>query len=178
MVLLRWGFEAIYPYTLRHLDRRIEKRNEESLVRDISDSLEFLFGEYDAKMVPTEAKRFQPGFDYAEVLILVGCLRLQLVRCRGELGVMIAPNFAPADWHELSLLLAVCVNPDSIARISFVDLWDLSSKIRPQFPCILEWCQPGRFTELKKLLEGDVYRNDRIVMRVTQTEINRNLYRE
>jgi len=178
MVLLRWGLEAIYPYTLRHLDRRIERRNEESLLRDVGDSLGFMFGEYDAKVVPNEANRLQPGFDYAQVLISVGCLRLQIIRCRGELGVMIAPDFAPHDWHELSLLLAVCVNPNSIVRTSFIDLWDLAARIRPHFPCILKWCQFGQFTELKKMLEGEVYRNDRIVMRVTQTEINRNLYRE
>jgi hypothetical protein len=177
IVFLKWGIQVLYPYTLGHLDLRIARRNEALLLQDVRDSLDFLFSDYDAKVVPSNPNKVNPGFDYAEITIATQRLRLQIVRCRGELGVMFAPEYASAHWHELSLVLAMCLDPTNVVRTSFSDLWELSAKIKPHFPCILEWCQPARFSQMEKMLEGEVYSQDRIEGRVTETEINRNLYR-
>lgn len=177
VVFLRWGIALLYPYTLGHLDLRIARRNEALLLQDVRDSLAFLFSEYDAKVVPGNPNKVKPGFDYAEITVATPSLRLQIVRCRGELGVMIAPEFAPTQWHELSLVLAMCLDPTNVVRTGFSDLWELSAKIKPHFPCILEWCQPARFSQMEKVLEGGVYSRDRIEVRVAEAEINRNLYR-
>jgi len=61
MEFLRWGIELLYPYTLGQLDLRIARRNEALLLQEVRDSLDFLFSDYDAKVVPSNPKKVKPG---------------------------------------------------------------------------------------------------------------------
>jgi len=54
-----------YDLMFGRLNRRIAKKNEDQLARDIQIAFKFLFADYGAHIVPNHGVRFPPAFDYA-----------------------------------------------------------------------------------------------------------------
>lgn len=94
-----------YSLLFGRLDRRLARKHEARLANEIHDTLPFLFTIHGGKIVPNEGVPSLPGFDYAFVTVAVDHILIRFCRGRGELDVRIAPKDAPADLHELCLLL-------------------------------------------------------------------------
>lgn len=97
------GYKTFFGWWL---DKRVAQRNQDRLAHDIREKLAFLFAEYSATAVPNDASLpFPPGFDYAVVTVVVGNVRFQFFRGRGEFRVDVAPQHDPSDLNEISTVL-------------------------------------------------------------------------
>src|SRR5438128_3465658 len=99
--LLRLVASPTYDLLFGWIDRRTARKDEKRLANDIQISMRFLFIQDGACIIQNEGVRFPPAFDYAFVTIACNNVLLRFCRGRGELGVHVAPAFAPSDWHEL-----------------------------------------------------------------------------
>jgi hypothetical protein len=176
LVLLRFILSPVSKPVFGRVNIRIAKKNEAQLRQDVADALPFLFSEYAGHVVPNEGVPFPPSFDYAFVTVALDDLFLRVTRGRGDLGVNVAPAFAPSDWHELSLALSAITGQGDIQRKEFRDLWDVSRVLQPQMKALIAFFSPKQFRDLKQHLETEFYRPERIAIQEWQAEINRRLY--
>jgi hypothetical protein len=158
------------------LDRILAAKHEKRLADEVRLKMRFLFTQHGGRIVANEGVRFPPAFDYAFVTVDVNNLLLRFSRGRGEIGAHAAPAFAPSDWHELSLVLSVVCGDEELSRTEFQDLWEVSRKLQPQLKAIEERFSADQFPELKRQLENDVYRRDRIAIREAEARINSWVY--
>ncbi len=176
LVALRFIFGPACSVVLGALDRRVARRHEEHLAQDVRDALAFAFADNGGRIVPNEGVAFSPAFDYAFITVSLDGVLFRFSRGRGELAVCVAPASAPSDWHELSLVLAVINGEADLERSEFRDLWDVARVLQPRLTALLAAFAGGRFEDLKKRLNDEVYSRDRTAIRQWQAEINRHLY--
>ena len=101
-------------------DKQIALRNQGKLEQDIRNSLSFLFDAENGRVVPNQGVPFPPAFDYAFVTVAVDDVIIRFCRGRGDLDIQVAPQNAPNDLHDLSVVLPPrladlvlsCVAPD------------------------------------------------------------------
>ena len=120
-----------YDFFFGWLDRKFARQNEGRLVMDVRRALPSLFTEHRGTVIPNEGVPFPPGFDYAFVTVSAGRFLLRFVRGRGELGVSIAPVFAPNDWHDLIDVVRT-MDPAAIQRPDFGDLTEVAKILEPR----------------------------------------------
>lgn len=121
-VILRFLIHTAFSVPMNMLDRRIAKKHEERLVRDVEEALPFLFTELNGHVVPSEGVPFPPAFDFAFVTVALDRLLFRFSRGRGQFAVQVAPSFAPSDWHELGLVLSAISGNGEIERQQVRDL--------------------------------------------------------
>jgi len=127
LVVLGAIFAPMYDLTFGWLDRRLARKHEDHLTRDIHLALKFLFTDYGARIVPNHGVPFPPSFDYAFVTVEVSDLLMRFSRGRGELGVLVTPASTPNDWRMLTLVLDPLMSePVHIREGNFRDIWELS----------------------------------------------------
>jgi hypothetical protein len=174
--VLGYILSPLYAISFGALDKHLARKYERRLASDVQFVLRFLFTDYQGHVVPNAGVPFPPGFDYAFVTVAVANILLRFTRGRGELGVLLAPAFAPADWHDLSLVLAAIHDLSSLERQRYHDLWHLASKLEPHMKTLIENCTVQRFTKLKQRLQNEVYAPEAFVIRQWETETNARLY--
>jgi hypothetical protein len=165
-----------YKLVFGRLDKRLALKEELKLGSEIQIALRFLFTEGHGRIIPNKGVRFPPGFDYAYVTVSLEKFSLRFLRGRGELDVRVAPTFAPDDWHDLSLVLAVMDNEIDLHRRTFLDLWDVSKFLEPRMTELNEFLSPDQFNPGKRRLDAEVYTPERNAMREWEAEINWRLY--
>jgi hypothetical protein len=175
LVLLRFVLENGYGLLFgRWLDKRLARKDERRLARDIKESLWFLFSEFGARIVPNEGVKGPPPFDYAVVTVSTADLSFKFVRGRGELDVYVGPQRLPKTRHELSLVLSLVGSPEGLTRQPLYRLPNVERLLRPHMGLLREAFSEARYPDLeKRLLE--VYDNDRLVTRRMEDRINRRL---
>jgi hypothetical protein len=173
---VRFFFNLAFGGPLDMLDRRIARKHEGRLKQDVCDALPFLFAEYGGQIMPNVGTPFPPAFDFAFVTVAARGLVLRFARGRGELGVQVAPQFAPSDWHDLALVLSAIADGALLKRRQFSDLWEVSRLLQPQFNALAELFSLDRFGDLKQRLDEGVYSRERIAIQAWQREINRRLH--
>ncbi len=176
LVVLRWLLGTGFSVPFGMLDRRIAGKHQERLLRDVKDTLPFLFAEWNGRPIPNDGVPFPPAFDYAFVSISLDDVLLRFSRGRGELGVGLAPTFAPSSWHDLSLVIGALGADGEIERKAFPDLGEVSRVLEPNIKAVIELFSLARFESLKTRLDDEVYSQDRVAIRAWEIEINRKLY--
>jgi hypothetical protein len=174
LIVLRFIFSSIHSLLFAWwLDARLVKRSNERFAKEITENLQFLFTYYNARIIPNDREP-PPSFDFAMVTIATSDLLFRFLRGRGDLGVHVAPQRAPNDWHELSLVLSVIDVREGFERRSVYWLSDVARWLTLYIDRIEKAFSESRYPETKQRLD-DVYRYDRAVTRRWETEINRKL---
>lgn len=143
--------------------------------QDIRDAIPFLFTEKAAVVVPNEGVPFPPGFDGAYVTLSTDSFRLQFMRGRGELSCLLAHPASPAQWHDLEILVAYVVDPDSYSRIPIHTLFQASTQLQANWPALWALFEPAKTPELSSFSE-ELHRREAAGMRAWEEDINRKLY--
>lgn len=107
------------------LDPIEQERKNDLLRRDLKTSLYFLFPE--GKFVVENNPAILP-FDYASARISFGNFVLGFTRGRGELNIIVAPQYLPDEARDLSLVLSALES----RRIFIPDLAAASSALASQ----------------------------------------------
>jgi hypothetical protein len=136
--ILRFLFQKIYPFTLGHLDRSAARGNHARLKQDVSDSFSYLSIAGHCFAPPDLKRAADLGFDFAQVDVLLPMFRLTIRRCRGEVGVFLAPTWLSAEGDDLCDLLELCDSAEKPVRTPFVDLWQASARLQENLECIVE----------------------------------------
>jgi hypothetical protein len=151
------------------------RRAERRLAVDVRFALAFLFEHHAAEIIPNEGVPFPPGFDYAFVTVRAENFLLRFTRGQGELGVHIAPAFAPSDWHDLSLVLAA-LGGRTLERQLYRDVWHVTRSLQPFVQQLVQTCAPEQFRQLRRQLDMDFYVHEQLALRQLEVEINASLY--
>jgi hypothetical protein len=92
------------------------------------------------------------------------------------LGVLLAPAFAPSDWHDLSLVLGVITGATSLQRHFYRDVWQVSRALQPHIDTLIKSCSPDEFKALRRQLQVEFYSQEQFAIRQWESEINARLY--
>ena len=160
-----------YDLLFGWLDRRLARKDEEKLARDVRDALPFLFDSQQGCIVPNQGVEFQPGFDYAFVTVAVDDILIRFCRGRGELDVRVASKDAPTDWHELSLLLSLLQEEKDLWRWGIADVWHAGRLLEPHIKFLKRAFvgEPGK--DLEQRL-ADIFADDQIAIKQAEWGIN------
>ena len=174
--LLRTLLTPLYDVTIGVLDKQLARKHEQQLAADIRLAFGAFFGKHAIRIIPNQGVPFPPGFDYAYVTVTLENFLLRFIPGRGELGVLIAPAFAPMDWHDLSLVLDVAKAEDDLQRMEFRDVWHAARSLQPHLQAVTELFTQDRFADVKHRLDREVYTYERFAIRQWETETNARLY--
>jgi hypothetical protein len=158
-------------------DKQIALRNQGKLEQDIRNSLSFLFDAENGRVVPNQGVPFPPAFDYAFVTVAVDDVIIRFCRGCGDLDIQVAPQNAPNDLHDLSVVLALMETEGSDPqRWNFATLQQASRLLRPKMDRLKHAFEGGAAQDLKQRL-ADVRASDQIAIRQAEWEINKRLKR-
>ena len=174
--LLVVGFvvKTLYKLLFSGADRRLAKREQDRLAKEIHEEMPFLFGEYGARIIPNQGVPFPPGFDYAIVTLEIGDLLFRFIRGRGDLDVWVASKNAPQEWHDVLLVIRAMEDPADMRYAGFIFLRDAAVVLRKKMPLIQEALSAPRLTETQQHL-GNHAKYARAVAKQLENEINRRL---
>jgi hypothetical protein len=176
VMFLRYLLTPLYAVSFGLINKHFAKKAERRLADDLQLAVKFLFVTYHARIVPNHGLRFPPPNDYAVVTIAVENLLIRFFRGLGELGVNVAPDSNPSDWHDLSLVLGVIDGSGPLHRGKFRDVWQAATALQNSFPKLIEVFSVERFPELKHRLELEFYVYERLSNRQWEIETNARLY--
>lgn len=151
LLIVRAVLSPLYHLSFDWLDRRLAKKREERLARDVQLAMKFLFTDHGARIVPNEGVRFPPSFDYAFVTVALDDVFIRFCRGRGELSVSVASRLAPSKWRDLTFVMDPLMNePVRIREGDFRDLWEVARILQPAIRNLTA----ERFRQLKQRLES------------------------
>jgi len=162
--------------TIGVLDKRLARKYERQLAADVRFAFSKVLGGDTIRIVPNLGVRFPPGFDYAYVTLKLENFFLRFIRGRGEFGVLVAPEFSPMDWHDLSLLLGIVRKDPNLRRSEFRDVWHVARSLEAHLKEVVLELSEKRFADVKKRLQSEVYSYEQFAKRQWETEINIKLY--
>jgi hypothetical protein len=166
----------LYSFTLMHIDRRMAKAYHLHLKQEVIDSFSFLFTESYSFEAPNIQQATDIGFDYAEVVACLPRMRLTVRRCRGEIGVFVAPVWSLTEGDDLSAILSVCESRSDLVKVPFSDLWRAAALLQDRLECVLVLLSVDNYGNFKQCLEDGLYSMDRQRIRDAQSELNHKLY--
>jgi hypothetical protein len=134
-------------------NRRLARKRHEQLIQEVNENLQFLFTECGGKIIANEAIPFPPAFDYAFVTIATKEMLFRIAQGREDLGVSIAPQHAPDDWQELSMVLMAMSTPEGVgSRPAYVFLRDVAQLLRMQIKPLREALSENRWIAISERL--------------------------
>lgn len=166
---------GLYKLIFGAADIRRAKKNEEHLAQDIRRDLFYLFSDYGATIVPNRGLPFPPAFDYAFVTAVIGNLHLVFSRGRGELNVEVAPKILPSDGYELTWVIRILSQTESIRRGALYDLVEVARLLKSHMGLLNDAFTPERVAITKDIL-SKASNCDQAATRQLELEINRRLY--
>jgi hypothetical protein len=173
LVPLFWVLEKSYSVVFGHVDLRMSREADKNLGDEILSKLRFLFDSFGGNLSDDETIKHPRPFDYALKIVTLHGFSLRFIRGRGELTVLIAPEFAPATWDDLATVLNLI--DDRFEQRYFSTLDELAAILEPRMTC-LQWAlSEEEYPEFQKKIEN-ARAYDRAVIRQWETEINRRLF--
>lgn len=174
--VLGFVVSSAYSALFGWYDKRLAKREQELLEREVQDQLSFLLVERNARILAAKKVKHLSDIDWPIATVVVEGLLVQFRRWRGELQVHVAPERMPNDWQELSLVLSVIDVPGGFDLRSVYWMSDVALWLRVHLDRILAAFSEERYLETKQRLD-DVHARDGIAIKQWETEVNRRLYR-
>jgi hypothetical protein len=175
LIVIGFVTKSLYSLFFGWADKRLGRRLEQQLGKDIKQNLSFIFDQYGGVIVPNTGVRFPPPFDYAVVTIEATDLLFRFYRGRGDLNVYVAPKQAPNDWNDVSLVISALKAPDDMQRRTFVLLSDMTYFLKAHMSEIQAAFSPENYANTLQNLAA-FKRYERVVAKQLETEINRRLY--
>jgi hypothetical protein len=167
----------LYAISLGVLDKHLARTYERRLRDNVRLALRFLFTEWRGRIVSNTGVPFPPGFNYAFVTVAVENALFRFIHGRGELDVVVAASsYAPAEWHDLTLILAAIHGVSPLERRRYHDLWQVAAELEPHMKTLIENLTVERFPEIRERLRIEVYAPESFLMRQWETDTNANLY--
>ena len=157
------------------LDKRLVRHNDKIFGERITESLEFLFTDYGAQLVPPNDRGPQPYFDWAQATVVSGDLQFNFTRDRGKILVNVAPKHAPKDWQYLpSMLRAIAVGDTALEEIEFAEfarLPTIARELEPRMALLKIALSPEHFEQTKAAVSNIL--NRRLATFRLQSEIQK-----
>jgi hypothetical protein len=175
LIVIGFVTKSLYSLFFGWADKRLGRRLEQQLGKDIKQNLSFIFDQYGGVIVPNTGVRFPLPFDYAVVTIEAADLLFRFYRGRGDLNVYVAPKQAPNDWNDVSLVISALKAPDDMQRRTFVLLSDMTYFLKAHMSEIQAAFSPENYANTLQNLAA-FKRYERVVAKQLETEINRRLY--
>jgi hypothetical protein len=174
LLVVGFVFKTLYKLLFSGVDRRLARRDQNRLAKEIREEMPFLFDEYGARIVPNQGVPSPPGFDYAIVTLEIGDLLFRFIRGRGDLDIRVASKNTPKEWHDVLLVIRAMEDPDDMRYTGFIFLRDAAVVLRKKMTLIQEAFSSPRLAETQQHL-GNHAKYARTVTKQLETEINRRL---
>ena len=156
------------------IDRRVANSNRAQFVAEVQEYLGFLFAEHGARIVPND---LDPPLimDLAKVTIALDQFKIAVTQGRGEIGAFVAAEEAPAEWHELSRVLAAIDEAQSAqAPNDYYGLRALAGVLWNHLPRLKQAISSGLASVKPTLAES--YRREESALGDLEERLNRGLY--
>ncbi len=173
--MLRFLLKQVYPLTLKLLDRRLARRNNNRLKQDVMDSFIYLSIQDRNIERPDLEKAIGLGYGFAQVDVLLPAFRLTVRRYRGEDVVLLSPAWQSAEGDDLADLLSLCDSPNDLARAPFADLWQASARLQEKLERVVELLSVENYPSTRRALGHWVESGDRASTR-SGRKVLRNLF--
>jgi hypothetical protein len=150
----------------------LQRRRNAALEGDVEANLYFL---YSSGQVVKQPWSVVHPFDYATVLILCGNIYFRFTRGQRQLNIILSPQSAPADRHELHVVLAALDSTDVSEQFPARYLPDAAEMLRPRMIALNDAFSKEQYPKFKEALSKIEVESD-VVRRQAEWELNRSIY--